>query len=160
MEWGLIPFWSKKGKGLINARAETVSSKPSFKRAFRSKRCLVPASSFFEWQQTSEGKVPFLIKLKDQELFALAGLYEEWTNAEGEPIKTYAILTCGPNTLMAPIHNRMPVILTPRAEGTWLNPAAELPALRQLLKPYAASQMEAYLVSRDVNSPANEGPSL
>jgi putative SOS response-associated peptidase YedK len=101
-----------------------------------------------------------LIKLKDQELFALAGLYEEWTNSEGEPIKTYAILTCGPNKLMAPIHNRMPVILTPKAEGLWLNPAAELPALRQLLKPYAASAMEAFPVSRDVNSPANEGPEL
>jgi putative SOS response-associated peptidase YedK len=135
MQWGLIPSWSKDGQG-------------------------VPASSFFEWKPTKEGKIPYVIRLKGQELFAMAGLYEEWIGPEGLPIKTYTILTCHPNQLMQPIHDRMPVILKPELEAAWLDPRMELPRLNQMLKPYSAEWMEAYPVSRAVNSPFNDAPEL
>jgi putative SOS response-associated peptidase YedK len=160
MSWGLIPSWSREPKGFINARSETAAQKPSFRKAFRSQRCIVPASSLLERKKTPSGKLPYLVRIKGQELFGMAGLYDEWRGPDGLPIRSYTILTCGPNELMAPIHDRMPVVLPPKAEELWLDPKAELPALNQLLQPYPASQMEAYMVSRAVNDPSNDSPEL
>jgi putative SOS response-associated peptidase YedK len=161
MDWGLIPAWSRDGKGFINAKAETVSTKPSFKRAFRVHRCIVPVSSFFEWQRSPEGKFPYLIKLKREKLFGLAGIWEEWQGPYDLPVQSFAIITCPANPLVARIHDRMPVILKQEDEATWLNPALRDPAqLRPLLRPYPASEMEAYRVTLAVNSPSNNSPEL
>ena len=113
MRWGLIPPWSREPKGFINARSETAAHKPSFRKAFRAQRCIVPASGFFEWKKTASGKLPYLLRVKGQDLFGMAGLYDTWTAPDGQPIKTYTILTCGPNALMAQIHDRMPCVLRP-----------------------------------------------
>ena len=161
MQWGFIPSWSKDGKGFINARAETVAERPAFRQALRFQRCLVPAGGFYEWRQTPRGKVPHYIHLKDARLFSFAGIYSTWTNPQGEEVRTYAIITTEANELMAPIHNRMPVILRREDEATWLNPAETDPGpLLDLLRPYVADEMEAYPVSRAVNDPANDGPDL
>lgn len=160
MVWGLVPSWSKEPKGYLNARAETVSTRPSFRMAYRTKRCLIPASSYFEWQQTQSGRMPYCIKLKDGELFAFAGIYDEWINPQGQPIQSFAILTCTANQLLRPIHDRMPVILKPEDEELWLDPHTEVPSLNQLLRPYPTESMEAYPVSRAVNDPANDNPEL
>jgi len=164
MKWGLIPFWAKDPKisyKTINARAETVATTPAFREAFKRRRCLVPASGFYEWQKTERGKIPYFIHLKDTELFAFAGLYDVWKDAEGQELRTYTILTTTPNALMQPIHNRMPVILQPDDEGTWIDPGVNDPvSLLSLLKPFPAELMEAYTVSRAVNSPANDSNEL
>ena len=121
----------------------------------------MPASGFYEWQKTERGKIPYFIHLKDTELFAFAGLYDVWKDAEGQELRTYTILTTTPNALMQPIHNRMPVILQPDDEGTWIDPGVNDPvSLLSLLKPFPAELMEAYTVSRAVNSPANDSNEL
>lgn len=164
MQWGLIPFWSRApntGYRTINARAETVATAPSFRHSFRKKRCLVPASGFYEWKQTAGGKVPYYIRLTDTDLFAFAGLYDVWKDAEGNGRTTYTIITTTPNSLVAPIHNRMPVILAGKDEDLWLNNELSDPEpLLQLLKPYSADAMEAYAVSTAVNNPKNDGEEL
>ena len=161
MQWGCVPSWSKNGQGIINARAETVAEKAAFKQALRLQRCLVPACGFFEWKRTDQGKIPYRIRLKDAALFAFAGLFSVWTNAAGEKIPTYAIITTRPNALMAPIHNRMPVILREEGEAAWLNPGETEPeGLLSLLAPYPAEDMDVYPVSRLVNLPRNDGPEV
>ena len=161
MSWGLIPSRSRDPKGFINARSETAATKPSFRKAFRTQRCLVPASGFFEWKKTASGKLPYLLKVKGQELFGMAGLYDTWTGPDGQPIKTYTLLTCGPNELTAQIHDRMPCILKPEEEDLWLMPENRDPEwLQRLLAPYPAEQMEAFMVSRAVNDPDNDSPEL
>jgi putative SOS response-associated peptidase YedK len=164
MNWGLIPFWSKDPNisyKTINARAETVASSPAFRESFRRRRCLVPASGFFEWRKTERGKTPYFIHLKDAELFAFAGLYDVWKDAEGRELRTYTIITTIPNDLVQPIHNRMPVILHPDDEAMWLDPKMnDTKALRALLNPFPDALMEAYPVSRAVNTPANDTPAL
>lgn len=163
MKWGLIPHWSKQPRvkfSTINARAETVSTSATYRTPFRSRRCLVPASGFYEWQASKEGKQPYFIHLKDMELFAFAGLYDVWKDAEGKELLTYTIITTRPNSLTAPIHNRMPVILKREDEDVWLDKEADTERLLSLLVPYSAEAMEAYPVSRAVNSPANEGEEL
>lgn len=163
MKWGLIPHWSKEPRvkfSTINARAETVSTSATYRTPFRSRRCLVPASGFYEWQASKEGKQPYFIHLKDAELFAFAGLYDVWKNGEGKELLTYTIITTRPNSLTAPIHNRMPVILKREDEDVWLDKEADTERLLSLLVPYSAEAMEAYPVSRAVNSPANEGEEL
>lgn len=164
LRWGLIPFWAKDptiGDRLINARAETVASKPAFRAALRRRRCLIAADGFYEWQRRGEQKTPMYIHLKSGQPFAFAGLYETWTSPEGERIESCAIITTGPNELMAPIHNRMPVILLPEEHTLWLDPGVQDTALLQpLLRPYPAEQMEAYEVSRQVNSPHNNSAEL
>jgi putative SOS response-associated peptidase YedK len=161
MSWGLIPAWSREPRGFINARSETAATKPSFRKAFRTQRCIVPASGFFEWKKTGSGKLPYLLKLKGEGLFGMAGLYDTWTAPDGQPIKTYTILTCGPNALTAQIHDRMPCILRPEEEDYWLMPESRDSArLQRLLEPYPAEQMEAVMVSRAVNDPANDSPEL
>lgn len=163
MRWGLVPSWAKDvsiGNKMINARAETVAEKPSFRKALAARRCLVPASGFYEWQRTPGGKIPHYIFLPDSEYFAFAGLYETWKDHEGNLLKTYTIITTTPNELMAQIHNRMPVILHPDDEDRWLDHDTELDEVLSLLKPFPAELMDAYVVSTAVNSPFHEGPSL
>lgn len=163
MRWGLVPSWAKDasiGSRMINARAETVGEKPAFRRALAARRCLVPASGFYEWQRSPGGKVPHYISLRDDDTFAFAGLYEIWKNDAGDMLRTYTIITTTPNELMEAIHNRMPVILRREDEGLWLDKEADIPALLALLRPYPAELMDAYAVSRAVNSPANEGEAL
>ncbi|MFZ4549711.1 MAG: SOS response-associated peptidase, partial [Bacteroidales bacterium] len=159
--WGLIPPWAKDisiGNKMINARAETITEKPSFRTPLFSKRCLVPADSFFEWQQDS-GKQPFRIFVKSSSVFAMAGLWERWKSPQGEIVNSFTIITTEANSFMQPIHNRMPVILEKENEKTWLLSTNPDEILR-LLKPYPATDMAAYPVSKLINSPRNQGPEV
>lgn len=162
--WGLIPSWAKDqkiGYKMINARAETAAEKPSFRHAFKKKRCLIPANAFYEWKKGENGKIPMLIHLGGGELFAFAGLWESWESPEGEVIHSCTILTTQPNAVMADIHDRMPVILAKEAEKIWLDPNIQDPELLQeLIKPYDSEELEAYEVSGAVNSPRNKGQEL
>jgi len=163
LRWGLIPFWAddpKIGYKLINARAETAATKPSFRSAFKSRRCLIPATGFYEWQKLDpKHKQPFHIGLKDGQSFAFAGLWDEWHDPEGEVIESCAVLTTDANELMRPIHNRMPVILPREEYGQWLDPSLQdQEALQRLLRPFPPEGMAAYPVSTFVNAPRNEGP--
>jgi putative SOS response-associated peptidase YedK len=162
LHWGLIPSWAKDpevGNRMINARAETVAEKPSYRKAFRERRCLILADGFYEWQKTDNGKQPFYIRMEDESPFALAGLWESWRN--GREIRSCTIITTAPNELAAPIHNRMPVILDPEDYEMWLDPDFdERDPLTSLLKPYPADVMEAYPVSRRVNKPSNNEPGV
>jgi putative SOS response-associated peptidase YedK len=160
--WGLIPSWAKDpsiGNRMINARAETLAEKPSFRSAYKYHRCLIFADGFFEWQVRPglKSKVPHFIRLKSGAPFAFGGLWERWQSADGAEIRTAAIITTEPNELMASIHNRMPVILQPESYSRWLDPAAQPPdKLQGLLTPYPSGEMEAYPVSTLVNSPGND----
>jgi putative SOS response-associated peptidase YedK len=160
--WGLIPTWSKDmaiGSRMINARAETLAEKPSFKSPFKKHRCLVVADGFYEWKKTSTGKVPTYIHMADGSPMGFAGLYSDWTSPEGEPVRTCTIVTTEPNELLAPIHNRMPVIIQTAHREQWLDPDQHDPeALSALLAPYPAGEMEAWEVARAVNSPSNNSP--
>lgn len=160
--WGLIPSWAKDpaiGNKMINARAETVSEKPSFRSAFKKRRCLILADGFYEWQKTDNGKQPYHIKMQDDSPFAFAGLWEIWKDEE--EIRSCTIITTEANNLMNEIHHRMPVILPPENYEMWLDPDFdEKEALTSLLKPYPANVMEAYPVSRRVNKPSNNEPSV
>lgn len=166
MCWGLIPSWAKDpsiGSRMINARAETVAEKPSFRAAFKRRRCLIPADGFYEWQAQPDGpKVPLYITLQDHALFGFAGLWEVWKDpASGELIHSCTIITTDANERVAPIHNRMPVILRPDTYAIWLDNTEDDTALLQdLLRPYASEAMSAYPVSREVNRAGNEGPHL
>jgi len=162
MRWGLIPFWAKDvsiGNRMINARAETVPEKPSFRSAFKKRRCLILADGFYEWQKVGKVKKPIHVRMKSREPFAFAGLYEYWKTKSGKVLESCTIVTTTPNDLMSPIHHRMPVILNPENESAWLDPENEnVSDLLSLLQPYDAGQMEAYEVSNFVNSPKNHGP--
>ena len=164
--WGLIPSWAKDpqiGNRLINARAETLAEKPSFRTAFRRRRCLVLADGFYEWRQDAgqKSKTPMFIQLKSRQPFAFAGLWEVWHATDGSEIRSCTIITTQPNELMAPIHNRMPVILPSEAYPLWLSSEEKGSAdLNPLLVPYPAEQMTAYPVSRLVNSPQNDSPEV
>jgi putative SOS response-associated peptidase YedK len=164
MAWGFLPRWAKDPNEVprpINARAETVATSRMFDGAFRSQRCLVPARGFYEWQQTGSGKQPYWIQLQGGELLAFAGLWEAWSDRQGRGLRTYTIITTEPNERMAPIHNRMPAILRREDEALWLNPdETERERLQPLLRPYPASQMEAWPVSRAVNNPQNDSAEL
>lgn len=160
--WGLIPFWAKDpaiGNRMINARAETLAEKPSFRRAFAARRCLIPADGFYEWRKQGKGASrPFYIRLRDDGLFGFAGLWEEWKSPDGEVVTTCAIITVEPNELMAGIHNRMPAILKPEHEAAWLDRSNDIPAVSNLLQPYPSELMEAYEISRAVNNPRFDDP--
>ena len=163
LQWGLIPFWSKdpnSGRKMINARAETVRSKPSFRSAFRSRRCLILADGFYEWKTLAEGgKQPYHIQMRDGSPFAFAGLWEQWVGNSGETIESCSIITTTPNELLSEIHDRMPVILKPEDFGQWIEPEVSDPQLiENLLQPYDAEAMLAYRVSTLVNNPRNETP--
>lgn len=162
--WGLIPSWAKDpqiGSRMINARAETLAEKPSFRTAFRCRRCLILADGFFEWQQAPgrKSKLPMYIQLNSRQPFALAGLWENWHSPDGSQILSCTIITTQPNELMQEIHNRMPVILPAEAYSLWLDPGQPDPAsLQALLQPYPAGEMQARPVSYQVNNPANDSP--
>lgn len=160
--WGLIPPWARDasiGNRMINARAETLAGKPSFKGPFRKHRCLVVADGFYEWKNTAGGKVPFYVRMRDGRPFGFAGLISHWTSPEGKDIRTCTIITTRPNELLAPIHDRMPAIIGRRDREKWLDPGEREPAvLEGLLEPYASEEMEAWQVSRAVNSPASDSP--
>lgn len=145
MRWGLIPSWAKDpaiGARMFNARAETLAEKPSFKHAFRKKRCLVPATGFYEWKSEARGKVPYLFSLKDGSIFTFAGLYSTWRAPDGEEVATYTIITTTPNEIVGQVHDRMPVILPRDAERLWLDETLDDPhALQSLLVPFDAAQM-------------------
>lgn len=160
--WGLIPTWAKDpsiGNRLINARGETLAEKPSFRGSYKYKRCLVLADGFYEWkaQPGTKAKIPHFIHMKDRQPFAFAGLWDEWNTPDGSQIRSCTIVTTEPNEVVAPIHNRMPVILTPDAYAQWIDPAVRTPdSLQALIKPYPADEMAAYPVSTVVNDPKND----
>jgi putative SOS response-associated peptidase YedK len=160
--WGLVPAWAKDpqmGHRLINARAETVADKPSFRRALRQRRCLVLADGFYEWRQRGKHKQPMYIGLHDHQPFAFAGLWEVWRDAQGAALSTCTIVTTTANTLLQPIHARMPVILPPTAEALWLDQRLGEPQqLLAVLVPYPAEEMVAYPVSSLVNAPSHNSP--
>jgi putative SOS response-associated peptidase YedK len=161
-QWGLIPSWAKDpsiGSRMINARAETLAEKPSFRTALRKRRCLILADGFYEWRKDGGGKTPFFIHLRSGRPFALAGLWEVWQTPDGVALPTCTIITTGPNNLVAALHDRMPVILPPDAYERWLDPEPQAPAdLAPLLVSYPADAMNLYAVSRAVNSPTNDSP--
>lgn len=165
LQWGLIPRWAKDrkiGYRTINARAETVAEKPSFRAAFRQRRCLIPADGFYEWQATGSGKQPYFIARRDRQPFAFAGLWESWTDpASGERLDSATIIVTQANALVRPIHDRMPVILSPADYGVWLDPTqTRAEALTPLLKPCDPEPMMAYPVDRRVNKPSEDDASL
>lgn len=158
MRWGLIPSWAKDekfGSRMINARAETIHEKPSFKASFKSKRCLVPADGFIEWEQTDDGKQPHYVTLRNNEIFAFAGIWSEWKN-NGAILWTFSIITTHCNSLVEPIHPRMPVILSPENYNAWLDPSSDANALQSLLTPFPSEQMGQIEVSREINSAKND----
>ena len=162
LRWGLIPSWAKDakiGNQCINAKAETVAEKPSFRSAFKKRRCLVIADGFYEWRLQGKQKQPMWIGLKRKRPFAFAGLWEHWTPAEGAPIETCTIITTEPNALMQTIHNRMPVILTPHDYDLWLDPTMQhVETVKPLLRPFTADELVAYSVSTLVNNPRHDAP--
>ena len=164
LRWGLVPFWAddtKIGNKLINARSETAHEKPSFRAAFARRRCLVPASGFYEWSKTDDGKQPYYIHAADDGLLGMAGLWERWTSEQtGEVVESFTILTGQPNETVEPLHHRMPVIVQPADYAFWLDPAMkDTEGLRDLVgQTYPADGLDAYPVSTHVNSPANDDP--
>ncbi|MDO9577080.1 MAG: SOS response-associated peptidase [Candidatus Cloacimonadales bacterium] len=159
-KWGLVPFWTnnpKIGSHLINARADSVAIKPSFKAAFKYRRCLIPANGFYEWRKNN--KQPFYITLKNSELFTFAGLWEEWYHPDGTLLRTCSIITTEPNEIMQEIHDRMPVILSPKAEEKWLV-QNDQKKLLDLLIPFDSKEMQMHPVSKAVNSYKNNDSQL
>jgi putative SOS response-associated peptidase YedK len=166
MRWGLIPAWATSetiGNRMINARAESVAEKKTFKRLLKSQRCLIVADGFYEWRKDGSRKTPMFIRLKTNEPFAFAGLYDVWKPKEGAPIRSCTILTttAQENKVLRSIHDRMPVILPKQVYGEWLDPAhQDVGELTALLKPYAAQELEAYPVSSLVNDVKNNSAAL
>lgn len=162
-KWGLIPFWAKDksiGNKMINAKAETILEKPSFKNPFKRKRCLVLSDGFYEWKKINpKEKVPYRIKMEDDSLFAMAGIWDTWKDEEGKPVNSFAIITTTPNELMENIHTRMPVIVDKKHEKDWLN-VSDTDFLQSLLKPYPAKEMTAYSISKLVNYPKNDSAEI
>lgn len=159
VRWGLIPFWAKNaaiGNSLINARAETLHEKSSFKMPIRKKRCLIPASGFYEWKAIAgeKRKIPHFIRMKSSDCFTFAGLWDSWKDSENNTIITATIITTVPNELMAAIHNRMPVIIPREQRNLWLSNHEDINEISKLLKPYPSEEMTVYPVSFRVNSPA------
>lgn len=160
--WGFLPSWARDhsmGSRMINARAETVASKPAFTSAFRKQRCLVVADGFYEWRMAKPKKIPVYIHLKSGRPFGFAGLYNPWTSPEGKTFCTCTIITTGANELLGAVHDRMPVIIPQEKEDLWLNPEEQdQDILLELLKPYPAGEMEMHEVSAKVNYPAYNSP--
>jgi len=162
MRWGLVPSWAKDisiGSRMINARAESVAEKPSFRRALQKRRCLVLSDGFYEWKGTGKNKQPMYIGLESGEPFGMAGLWEAWKSPDGDWLHSCTIITTQPNALMEEIHNRMPVILPRESESVWLDPGVDDPSkLTDLLQPYPADAMTARPVSGLVNNARNDFP--
>ena len=163
MRWGLVPWWAKDikvGAKAINARAETVAGKPTFREAFRERRCLVAADGFYEWQKDGKLRRPFRITRRDREPFAFAGLWEGFAPPEGETILSFTIITTEANALLRPLHGRMPVMLEAADHGAWLAPQTKAPALHALLRPFPDDELAFFEVSPRVNKVANDDPSV
>jgi putative SOS response-associated peptidase YedK len=160
MRWGLIPSWSKDmsdAAKMINARSETAGSKPAFRDALKSRRCLIPADGFYEWKRDGKNKQPFCFEVNQGQLFAFAGLWEGWKDPSGRWVKSCSILTTAPNAVTSAVHDRMPVILDPDAYDLWLDPGmTNAAAASDLLKPYDATSMLCYPVSTRVNHVVND----
>ena len=164
LKWGLVPSWAKDpsmGARLINARSETVAEKPSFREAFKKRRCIIPADGFYEWQRTEGRKQPYFFQMRDGRPFGFAGLWERWEGEGGELLDSCTILTTEANEALRPVHDRMPVILHPEEYSLWLEAGdRERATLRELLRPYPAEEIVSYPVSPLVNSPSNRGAEL
>ena len=164
MRWGLIPFWAKDpriGYRTINARAEDVSNRPSYRRAFKNQRCLVPASGFYEWKAGEKKKTPYYFRKKGGEMMAFAGLFDIWKDGEGEEQKTYTIITTAAGKLLKEVHDRMPVILSKESEDIWAdNIKYTGEELRDLMKPDEKNELIGYEVATRVNNTANDYPGL
>jgi len=158
--WGLIPSWAKDPAGaaqMINARSETAATKPAFRDALKSRRCVIPADGFYEWMRTAKAKQPYCFEVNGGELFAFAGIWDRWKDPSGNWVKTCSILTTTPNAVTSPIHDRMPVILDPDDYDQWLDPGmTSVGAASELLKPYDARQMRCYPITTRINSAAND----
>lgn len=159
LKWGLVPYWAKDseiGNRMINARAKTLSEKPSFREAFKSRRCIIPASGFYEWQKQDKGaKQPFYFYLKEKEVFGFAGLWESWVDkTTGEELETCTIITTEANEVLKPVHERMPVILKPESYDEWLDiKEKDTEKLQKFLMPYPAVEMDSHAVGKSVNIP-------
>ena len=164
MRWGLVPFWAKDikvGFSNINAKAEGVDTRPAFREAFQRRRCLVPLDNFYEWKKLGKDRQPYAVALADRRLMAMAGLWESWRSPAGERLRSFAIVTTAANELLAPVHDRMPVILRPENWPLWLGEAPANPArLKALLVPYPADDMVIWPVDRRVGNVKNNDPSL
>ena len=160
IRWGLIPSWAKDTSGaaqMINARSETAATKPAFRDALKSRRCLIPADGFYEWLRDGKIKQPFCFEVNDGELFAFAGLWDRWKDPSGKAVETCSILTTTPNAVTAAVHDRMPVILDPDGYDLWLDPGMrDVTAASELLKPCEARLMRCYPVSTRINHVAND----
>jgi putative SOS response-associated peptidase YedK len=160
MKWGLIPSWSKDSSGaarMINARSETASTKPAFRDALKSRRCLIPADGFYEWRRNGKTKQPYCFEVNDGELLAFAGLWDRWKDPNGNWMKTCSILTTMPNSMTSAVHDRMPVILAPDSYDLWLDPGmTDVHVASELLKPYDARLMRCYPTSTRINQVAND----
>lgn len=160
MRWGLIPSWSKDSSvaaSMINARSETAATKPAFRDALKSRRCLIPADGFYEWTRTGKTKQPYCFEVNEGELFAFAGIWDRWKDPSGNWMKTSSILTTTPNAVTSAVHDRMPVILDPDAYDLWLDPGMQnVAAVSDLLKPHNARLMRCYPVSTRINHVAND----
>ncbi len=163
LRWGLIPFWAKDakiGNRLINARAESLAEKPSFKHAFKRRRCLVVASGFYEWQSAPGGKMPMYVSDPTGQPYGFAGLWERWRGPRGESIESCTIITVPANSALAGVHDRMPALLEPADQSLWLDHGASPARCQALLRPAPDRMTRHWPVSRQVNDPAHEGPGL
>ena len=164
LKWGLVPSWAKDvsiGAKLINARSETVTEKPSFREAFKRRRCIIPLDGFYEWQRKGDRKQPYFFLMRDEHPFGFAGLWEKWRDADGQTLETCTILTTEANEALRPVHDRMPVILHPADYELWLGgDARELDLVKELLRPYPGEEMLGYPVSTSINSPYGQGAEL
>ncbi len=161
MHWGLVPSWSKDkklGSKMINARAETVSEKPAYRTAYRKRRCLVLADGYYEWVKQAGGKQPYYMRLRSDQPFAFAGLWEKWQSEDDSNYLSCSIITCASNEHLAPLHHRMPVIVESTEYGNWLDDKTSIDSIAQLLKPLGNDMLVTIPVSTFVNSPAHEGP--
>ena len=159
--WGFIAGWSRDAKPMINARSESIAVKPFFRTAFRARRCIVPADSFYEWTGDGKARKPWRVHLKDKSLMGFAGLFEDWSSRDGDEIRTCAIITVPANRVMAQFHDRMPAIIPQHLEGRWLDPTNKnLAELESILKPYPDDQIVCHRVSTQVNGTAIDGRQL
>lgn len=162
LKWGFVPHWAKDekiGYSMINAKSESVDTKPAFRQSFKSKRCVILADGFYEWRKEGKEKIPFRFQTHDQKIFPLAGLWSTYIQEDGNKLHTCTIITTTPNETVSSVHDRMPVILTPDHESIWLNPKVnDINLLKSILIPYESNQMSSYQVSTIVNNAKNETP--
>lgn len=163
VRWGLIPAWVKDPKTfslILQARSDSVVDKPSFRNAMKRRRCLIPADGFYEWNEATNPRRPYIVRPRDGKPVAFAGLWEAWTGPNGEEMETAAVITCEANRMLAPIHHRMPVVISPEAFDFWLDPKVDAQTAAALLVPAPENLFEAWEISRDVNRVTNDHPGL